>query len=75
MNKKAKLFNLLIWIFVVIVVITFILTYPQLAKQTGKALAKTTGFVVKKGVEVVKNSDTAKDVFNKTVEKTIEVIG
>ncbi|MDP7180519.1 MAG: hypothetical protein QF824_04585 [Candidatus Woesearchaeota archaeon] len=74
-TKKAKLFNLLAWVFILIVLVTFVLTYPGLAKETGKALAKTTGYVIKKGISIVQNSDTAKETLNKTIEKTIEVLG
>lgn len=74
-NKKSKLFSILVWIFVIIVVITFVLTYPSLAKETGKALVKTTGLVIKKGVDIAKGSEVATDIINDTVKKTIEVVG
>tara|TARA_Y100000310_G_C20449356_1_gene699924 strand:- start:27 stop:257 length:231 start_codon:yes stop_codon:yes gene_type:complete len=74
-TKKAKLFNVLARVFILIVIITFVLTYPDLARETGSALAKTTGAVIKKGISIVQNSETAKETINKTVEKAIEVLG
>jgi|TARA_B100001971_G_C18177863_1_gene530960 preprotein translocase subunit SecD len=74
-NKKSKLFNMLAWAFVLIVLITFVLTYPGLAKETGKALTKTTGAVVNKGIDIVKGSETVKKVTSEAINKTIEVIG
>lgn len=74
-NKKAGLFRLLAWVFVIAVLVTFVITYPSLAKDTGKALAKTTGLVVEKTVDFFKDSDATKEAINKTVRKTIEIVG
>lgn len=71
MTSKKGLIRLVFTIFIILVLIVFVIQNPHLAKEVGKGIAKATGWLVKGGVNIYKESNLSKQI-NISEKKILE---